>query len=428
MYNFIFIIFSVTNLVDDKLLTSLKPENVSSCPVRLYVLDDVSKLKKYQGREVNIDVVYSSYPSAYMKVFYNGVFFKSVPINSTYFGNLRSNTAYLGRNNFTDLNNGGGLDAQFNEFRIYFGELSKSDAQALFLVGTDPSHVTVSSENTISDIYLTFYSTSLVDMNIEFYGGSPGPSNSSSNSTTSFLYSMFGSETSFQLNPANETCKYRPKFSLDPLTSSVRSKVPAMNYTITLLDNSLPAPKFSSTSCPADTPCFCGTSKSPFQYMTEAALLNQSFSVNEVNKTVHNFQYLYRTGLCYEAKGSEQFSSIEGSDKKNDKSLSCFKEDVFYMDKADGNPLKSKKVTVKLFEKYPEGVTWFTLNNEKKYVANEWKEPPLINWFMENSQLVVLDQISGSNSNVAIDYNINKSLSRFSRVSYYYFRRDFVHN
>ena len=366
----------MTKVVDEKLRSSPRLTNTSTCLARLYVLNDVSKLNQYQGREVNIGLVYGSYPSAYMKVFYDGIFYKSVPINSTYFGSLDNNTAYIGRNSKTDVSVGTGLNAQFHEFRIYFGEISKLDAQTIYLIGTNPNRVTISSENTISDIYLTFYSTSQVDMDIQFYGGSPGPTNNSLNISTSFLYRMFGSETSFQLIPTNETCMFRPKFSLNPVSSSSRSiRVPAMNYTITLLDNSLPAPKFSSTSCPSGfTPCFCSESKTPFQYMMDANLLNQSFSVIEVNSTVNIVQYYYRTGVCFEAIGSEQFSLVEGSDISSDKSLSCFNEDVFYMSKEDRNPLKSKILKVKLFERYPEGVTWFTVNNQK-YVTNEWTEP-----------------------------------------------------
>ena len=126
-----------------------------NCPTRLYVLSDVVKLSQYRGKSVNIAVVYSNYPSAYMKVFYDGVFFKSVPINPAMFNNLETKTAYLGRS--SSIRNGKGIDAQFDEFRIYFGEISKTDAQNLFLVGADPSHVTISSEHTESDIHLTFY-------------------------------------------------------------------------------------------------------------------------------------------------------------------------------------------------------------------------------------------------------------------------------
>ena len=379
-----------------------------NCPTRLYVLSDVVKLSQYRGKSVNIAVVYSNYPSAYMKVFYDGVFFKSVPINPAMFNNLETKTAYLGRS--SSIRNGKGIDAQFDEFRIYFGEISKTDAQNLFLVGADPSHVTISSEHTESDIHLTFYSTSLINFNINFNGGSPGPKKSFkvlsniSDFTTSYEYKMFGRETSFQLNPTDQKCGYRPKFSLNSETSATRSQVPAMNYTITLLDSKLPAPKFSQDSCPSSyTSCYCGTSKSPFEYMSDANLLNQSFIVTNVNSTMNIFQYYYRTGLCYEVIGSEDFSLVEGT--VNSIGDSCFDPNIFYMDKTDGNSLKNKNLTIKLFERYPEGVSWFTRNNEKKFNAVTWTDLPFINWFIENSTLTALDQISGSNSNVAVEYN-----------------------
>ena len=395
---------SVANVVDDTLFNSPAPDTLS-CPARLYVLNDVTKLQQYKGESVNVAVVYSNYPSVYMKVFYDGVFFKSVPINQTLFSNLGNTSAYLGRGR--TISTGAGLDIQFEEFRIYFGELSKADSQTLFLVGTDPSHLTISSDRTASDIWINFYSTSLIDMNIQFYGGSTGPRNSSLQDVdvdTNYAFKMFGDETSFQLNPEDGQCNYRPIFSLDPETSSTQAKVPAMNYTVTLLDSSLSAPEFSDTSCPSNqAPCFCGASKSPFQYMTDANLLNQSLVVTEVNSTLFVFQYYYRTGLCYEIIGSEHFSLTEG--QANSEGDSCFSKDVFYMDKTDGSSLKSKNVTILLFERYPEGINWFAINNQNQYVAATWTDPPLVNWFIENSTLTVLDQVSGSNSNVVFDYN-----------------------
>ena len=397
---------SVANLVDDTLFNSPTPSVTTSCPARLYVLNDVTKLQQYQGETVNIAVVYSSYPSVYKRVYFDGVFFKSMPMNSTFFNSLGNTTAYLGRNATTNVNSGKGLDAQFNEFRIYFGELSNDDIKNAFLIGTDPSHVTISSDNTLSNVYLTFYSISQVNLDVQFQGGSSGPVNNTLNGvTTSFLYNMFGSESSFQLSPVDAQCAYTPVFSLDPTTSSTNNiKVPAMNYTISLLDSTLPAPVFSNTSCPsATTPCFCGDSKSPFQYMTDANLLSQSFVVVDVNTTVSYFYYYYHTGLCYEIIGSEQFSLVEG--QANSNGDSCFSSDVFYMNKTDGSSLKSKNITIKLFERYPEGITWFTVNNQNQFIAKIWKDQPLINWFIENSTLTILDQISGSNSNVAISYN-----------------------
>ena len=405
--------FSVANVIDDSFFSSPAPSGTGStvCPARLYVLNDVAKLQQYQGQEVNIAVVYSHYPSVYKKVYFNGIFFKSVSINSTLFSNLGNTTAYLGRNHNKNVNSGKGLDVQFDEFDIYFGELSNSDVASLFLIGTDPSHVTISSDNTLSDIYLTFYSTSQVEVDVQFYGGSPGPAISSSGNntlndvSTSFLYKMFGSETSFQLIPNDPQCTYAPIFNLDPETSTTHPNfVPAMNYTITLMSSALPAPEFSASSCPSGTtPCFCDTSESPTVYMTNANLLNQSFVVIDVNTTISVFQYYYRTALCYEVIGSEYFSLMEG--QANSEGDSCFSSDVFYMNKTDGSSLKYKNVTIKLFERYPEGVSWFTVNNQNQIVANIWTDPPLVNWNIQNATLTIFDEISGSNSDVAIDYN-----------------------
>ena len=400
----LFVFCSVSNVVNLALLSS--PSVFGNCTTQLFVLNDVTALEKFQGQSVNIVVVYNSYPSVYRNIYLNGVFFKSVTMDYTQFANL--DTAYLGRSR--TQGSGLGLSATFQEYRIYFGEITYSEAHSIFLVGIDQSHITLSSESTQTNMSLTFYSTSQVELDVQFYGGSPGPIPSNlPNVSTSFLYKMFGSETSFQLNPVDPQCAFRPTFSLDPHTSSTNPvSVPAMNYTITLLPNSLPAPQFSDTSCPsAITPCFCGVSESPFQYMSNANLLNQSFVVIDVNTTVSVFEYVYRTGLCYEVIGSEQFSLTEG--EANNEKDSCFPENVFYMDMASSvsniNSPKNKQVQMNLFERYPEGTKWFTVTGPNQYVAKEWTKEPLVNWFIENSQLEILDQISGGNSLVPYDYD-----------------------
>ena len=406
---------SVANFIDENLFNSPTPSYTTNCPARLYALNDASILNKYKGEYLNIAVAYSRSPSLYKKVYINGKFFKAVPMYSSSFTGLGSGTAYLGLNyNNSDTNLfGKGLNAQYTAFRIYFGELLKGDAKSLFLIGADPSHVTNSSTDTESDIYFNFYSTSLVELDIQFLGGSSGPtSNSGTNSSsTSFMYNMFGKETSFLLSPTDAQCTYAPIFNLDPETSSTNiNKVPAMNYTVTLVKNTLPAPVFSNNSCPTlGIPCYCGESKSPYQYMSDANLLNQSFIVIDINSTVSTFQYYYRTGLCYELIGSEHFSLTEGT--ANSGGDSCFTSDVFYMNKTDGSSLKTKNVTIKLFERYPEGNNWFSIDNQNNYVMNKWQALPLVNWYIEDSIITINDQISNGNQNMIISYNTTLSKS-----------------
>ena len=409
---------SVANNINSTLFNSPTPSNSANCPAQLYALNDTAILNQYQGQYVNIAVAYTSYPSLYKKVYINGVFFKSVPMSLSSFTNLASASAYLGITSSTNTNQlNSGLNAQFEAVEIYFGELLQSDAQNLFLIGTDPSHVTISSSSTQSDIYLSFYSTSTVEIDIQMYGGSTGPGvnvNTSSNSvslSTSFLYKMFGSETSFQLVPVDQQCTYMPIFNLDPESSSTNiNLVPAMNYTVVYVPNVLPAPVFSNTSCPSgNTPCYCGVSESPTAYLTNANLLNQSFEVIDVNTTLNVFQYFYRTGLCYELIGGEQFSPIQGSEDQNGDS--CFPSNVFYMDKTDGSPLQNKNITVKLFEIYPEGVTWFTVNAQNQITTNIWSDPPLVNWYIADSTINIYDQISNGNGNIVINNNVNLTTS-----------------
>ena len=400
---------SVTNFFEETLQNSPSLEGL--CPVRLYVLNDVTLMEQYNGKEVNIAVVYNSYPSVYKTVYLNGAYIKSTSMNSTLFANM--DTAYLGR--ARALSPGpAGLNASFSEYRIYFGQLSNSDAQSVFLVGQDPSHITLSSSSTMSNVYIVFYATSVVNLDIQFLGGSPGPVNSTLESygfSTSYLYKMFGSETSFQLIPVDQQCTYSPIFKLNADTSATNNiQVPAMNYTITLLKSSVPAPVFSSNSCPlGNVPCFCGVSEAPYEYMSSAKLLNQSFLVTSVNSTISVFQYYYRTGLCYEAIGSERFATSQGV--ANSQGDSCFSPNVFFMNMSTGNPLKTHNLTIKLFERYPQGVSWFSINNQNQYVANEWTAPPLVNWYIDSGTLEVLDQVTGSNSGVTISYNTTIVLS-----------------
>ena len=82
-----------------------------------------------------------------------------------------------------------------------------------------------------NDVNIDFYSTSLVNFNVHFYGGSPGPKTSAIKGVNStFEFKMFGSETSFQLIPVDEQCQYKPIFTLDPGTSSTNAnKVPSIH-------------------------------------------------------------------------------------------------------------------------------------------------------------------------------------------------------
>ena len=345
-------------------------------------------LDQYQEQTVNIAVVYNNYPSVYRTIYLNGVFFKSVSMNSTLFANL--DTAYLGR--ARALGVGPGLNANFQEYRIYFGELSSENAQSIFLVGTDPSHITLSSESTMSNVNLTFYSTSVVSVDVQFFGGSPGPGNGLVGS--SFLFDMFGSETSFQFVPVDPQCTYQPQFSLNSGTSTTgANKIPAMNYSVVLADCPLPAPQFSSSSCPTPgTPCICSASMSPMQYMTASQSLNQSLSITDVNETVSVLQFYYHTGVCYEVVGSEYFASNYGT---NVNGQSCFDTNVFYMNKTSGSIMKTKNVVINLFERYPEGTSWFSLQGNA-YVTNSVSDG-LFNWYIPNSAVTIQDLVSNVN-------------------------------
>ena len=64
-----------------------------------------------------------------------------------------------------------GMDAKIDEFRVWSGELSPQAIYSHYLTGVDPSHITLSSFFTITDINITFFATSTQLVSVGIYGG-----------------------------------------------------------------------------------------------------------------------------------------------------------------------------------------------------------------------------------------------------------------
>jgi hypothetical protein len=202
---------------------------------------------------VYLAVVFNSV-SGYAKEYVNGVLASDVALSKSALsddGGIRDAFEYIRRNY---LGTGPGLSAAIDEFRIWHGELSPATICSNYIVGVDPSHVTLSSKMTVSNSNITFMATSTQSINIGFYGGTS-------------QFPMFGSETSFKVAAADPQCAYQPVLPLDSATSSVTKNLAAMNYVVSLYKSNTPAPVFAPGGCDPTqssiTNCFCDASKEP---------------------------------------------------------------------------------------------------------------------------------------------------------------------
>ena len=191
---------------------------------------------------VYLTVVFNSV-LGYAKEHVNGVLISETPLSllpSAFLNGPNSHDVfgYIGRNY---LGNGPGLSAAIDEFRIWYGELSPAVIYKNYIVGVDPSHVTLSTKVTISNVNITFIAISTQAVNIGFYGGAS-------------QYPMFGSETSFMVAAADPQCAYSVVLPLNSQTSSVRANLAAMSYVVSLYKSKTPAPVFSSAACDPTNP------------------------------------------------------------------------------------------------------------------------------------------------------------------------------
>ena len=301
--------------------------------------------------------------------------------------NPRSSFDYIGRN---FLGTGPGLSAAMDEFRIWYGELSPAVIYKNFIVGVDPSHVTLSSSLTMTDVKITFKATSTQRLNIGLYGGSA-------------QYSMFGSETKFMVAAADPQCAYKTVLPLNSATSSVVADLAAMNYKVSLYESLAPAPVFSDAACdptnPTVTNCFCDGSKTPYQYLSDADKLSQSVAIPLVNGTTINVNFIYHTGVCAEVIGSSNFATAEG-DTTLVNTQACFPSTATTMTKGEKKQLK-----VVLFERYPEAGSppiWFNDAGSAKTVSGD---TTVVDFSVDNAEITITDIVSGKADPTRIPYD-----------------------
>ena len=327
----------------------------------------------------------------YTKMYINGGLSRvsRIPQQPLYQRDSSTHYAYIGRN--VD-GSGPGMTCTIDEVRIFEGELSAAAVNNHFIVGVDPSHVSISSKVTLNNVNLTFLAISKQSVEVSFLGGAS-------------KIPMFGPDTLFDIASSDSLCEYKITVPLSAATSSATTKLAAMNYTVSLspLSRAVPAPQLDPTRCDYTNPttqCYCAPSKSLYSYLSDCNALTQPVVVTEVNQSVPTILFTYRSGVCMEVVGSESFSVTPGrSNVKKDHS--CFLNVTSFVSIGDSSPAtvsfpakldegQSQSLKVVLFERYPE-----------RYRSSSHR----IDFNVESSEISVSDPASGFNSIQTFEYN-----------------------
>ena len=335
----------------------------------------------------------------YTKSYINGGFssYSTIAKVPLYEPNYDEHFAYIGRN---AAGTGPGMTAKIDEFRVYEGELSESTIRSHYIIGADPSHVSLSSKLTTGNVNVTFLTISKQFLKVSFTGGES-------------QVPMFGSDTLFDFASSDSKCGFKVTLPLNSETSSATSKLPAMNYTVTLSDASrgVPAPQFASLDCDylnPNTRCRCAPSKTPYSYLDSSNALTQYLTVTEVNQSTVGVNFKYHSGVCMEVLGTELFPVNDGNTSITE-GLSCFPDTPsFLRNTPSSRPLvlsegDSKTLTLILFERYPEG----------------YKSDSYINDYnVSSSSISVMDPASGLKSALDLSYNSSIVNSTPTGVNY----------
>lgn len=315
--------------------------------------------------------------SALRTIYANGLKYSTVYFNPNWVTTLSAyqDQAYIGRNT---RGTGPGLIASIDEFRIWSGHLSEAVIYSHYLTGVDESHIQLSSFITHTDLYVTFLATTVQSVNVAFYGGASG-------------MFMFGSETTFVAEPIDKTCGYRSFFTLNGDYSSLTQTIPAMNYSVTLLNTHVPAPSFAD--CGPIEQCYCARNLDPYSYLDNLQKLSQDIIITSAENSVYPLIFTYHSGVCYQAIGSESFSNVAGP---------CVDSSATVLNTGD-----SLKLHILLFERYPEGSQW---------ISQSKISDPFIDYNVSNGQIVVFDLVSGKSSSQTFEYNNTQVITPPSQV------------
>ena len=277
------------------------------------------------------------------------------------------------------------LEGRISEFRIWDGKFSKDEVFADYLAGPIGAGITyhIHKDASYNHVNVSFLSTSLQLVDVYMYGGYNNAR-------------MFGSETSFSFTPVDPQCQYSPTFSLfDDGTSGLFQQIPAMNFTVALVSTS-PAPIFHNSSCDYTHPtaiCSCADSLDPMEYMMNTGQTSQTLMVTYVTYSLQTLIFTYKTGVCFEVKGSELFSTSESLYASPSKNISCIKKGSKSIVKGTELPL-----VFYAFERYPQTTGWQSKQPLKtpNYV---------VDFGVANAQFFVLDLVSGRSSLVSFVYD-----------------------
>jgi hypothetical protein len=206
-----------------------------------------------------------------------------------------------------------GLSAQIDEVRFWMGALSFDSIQTSNFLGVDPTMVPLSQRDMMYNVQLNYYVTSQVKTNVGFFGGLS-------------LNPMFGPETAFLIKSLDPQCGYSVTAPLNSQTSSWSMSLAAMNYSVTLVPNTVPAPRFARSSA------FCDKSLAPYDFMNASSQLNKNiFTDLTLPSTDLNATFVYRSALCVDIAGAEKF--LHALPKSDSDGLVCFSNDVTLLKK-----------------------------------------------------------------------------------------------
>jgi hypothetical protein len=190
---------------------------------------------------------------------------------------------------------------------------------------------------------------------------------------------------------------------MDSNTSSAVLALSAMNYSVTLIEAPPNAPIFSPDVCDPQhpqTPCYCAESKPPKEYLMDANKVSQNITITIANSTVYNVTYVYESGVCLQAVGSESLSTIDGVlTEQNGVKYSCFQSNQTFL-KSDS----SKSLHFYLFQRYPFGTYWFDESFQPVIVSLSDMNV-LFDRNITNSMITVRDYVSRKKKVIVYNYN-----------------------
>jgi hypothetical protein len=352
-----------------------------------------SVVSGYSGEKLYIAMILDT-AAGETTLYVEGKFVQTLSFHGT-FPIMRRTQGFLGRS--VDASESTvGLRAQIEEFRVTHGGLTTAELYSNYIIGVDPSHITIPASATSADVKVEFFATTKQLIEVGMYGG------------THAKTKMFGTDTIFQLAAASDKCAYHVEYAMYDDGEPFLQSLAAMNYTVLMVSDP-PTPVFRSDSCSLihpDTPCTCAVSKSPLEYLEDADALSQNITIVEANTGIYNVSFIYQSGVCMEIVNTEKFSTTSG-DTDMFEGLSCFHNDQTYLEKGDKWTLH-----IYLFERYPEG-TDYLYTSKKDFSVSAY----MTETYVPNARLSFVDLVSGFNSAQSMSYNSSMEFKEYSLVA-----------